>query len=352
MSEGVMPTESTLPAFQRVKTAVQHWSRTNRRALWTLLILVLILMVNRLISPNFFTIRVAEDGRLLGSLIDILNRGAAVMLLSIGMTLVIATKGIDLSVGAVIAICGAVAATLIASYPPSVVIVISLLAGVVCGLWNGALVAFFGIQPIIATLILMVVGRGIAQMITSGQIAIFNEPTLTFIGGGTIFGLPFPIFLSIAVLIIVYLFVRRTAVGLMIESVGANDRASYYTGINAALIKLTAYIISAVCAAIAGLILAGYIKGADANNAGLWMELDAVLAVVIGGTSLNGGRFYLGLSVIGALIIQSLYTGILVSGLPPEFNLVVKAVVIMFILLLQSDIFRQKVAQVFKGKPA
>lgn len=147
------------------------------------------------------------------------------------------------------------------------------------------LVAVFDIQPFIATLILMVVGRGIAQLITQGQIAIFNNATLEFLGKGVVGGIPFPIILSALVLLAIYLFVRRTALGLMIELVGSNDRASFYAGIDARAIKLLAYIISGLCAAIAGLIIAADIKGADANNAGLWLELDAVLAVVIGGTS-------------------------------------------------------------------
>jgi galactofuranose transport system permease protein len=321
--------------------------RVQNRAVWTLLALGLILLVNALISPNFLSIRVFE-GRLLGSLIDILNRSAPIMLLSIGMTIVIATKGIDLSVGAVVAICGAVAAVLIADQPPALVIILAIFAGLLCGLWNGILVAVFDIQPIIATLILMVVGRGIAQMITSGQIAIFNNETLSFIGTGVLIGLPFPIYIALAVLVLVYLLVRRTAIGLLVESVGANDRASYYAGINAALVKMFAYMLSGFCAAIAGLIITAYIKGADSNNAGLWSELDAILAVVIGGTALTGGRFNLIFSMVGVLIIQSIYTGILVSGLPPEFNLVVKAVVILFILLMQSDIFRQTITQSFK----
>ena len=314
---------------------------TGNRAFWPVLALVLILLGNRLIAPDFFNVGFVE-GRVYGSLIDILNRGAPVVLLSIGMTLVIATKGIDLSVGAVIAICGAVAAVLVSTtdLSPVVVILISIGVGMLCGLWNGILVAYLGIQPIVATLILMVSGRGIAQMITNGQIAIFNNATLAFVGTGTLFGIPFPIYIFITVFIITILFVRRTAIGLLIEAVGANDRASYYAGIRAAQIKLLVYIISGFCAALAGLILTADIRGADANNAGLWLELDAILAVVIGGTSLNGGRFFLGLSVIGALIIQSIDTGILLSGLPPTFNLVVKAIVILTVLLLQSDVVR------------
>lgn len=323
---------------------------SNRQAVWTVMALVAILIVNRIISPDFLSIEIV-DGRFYGSLVDILNRGAPVMLLSIGMTLVIATKGIDLSVGAVIAICGAVAAVLVSTTDihPILVIFISIGVGILCGFWNGFLVAVFDIQPIVATLILMVAGRGIAQMITEGQIAIFNNEILSFVGTGVILGIPFPIYLTAIVLILVYLIVRRTALGLMIESVGANDRASYYAGINASLIKLLAYMFSGLCAALAGLILTADIKGADANNAGLWLELDAILAVVIGGTSLDGGRFYLGLSVIGALIIQSVETGILLSGLPPTFNLIVKATVILAVLLLQSDILRHNIYDLLFG---
>ena len=330
------------PASETVRFNLAQIISRNRQILFPLLALILILIVNRLISPNFFNVRTVE-GRHIGSLIDVLNRGAPTVLLAVGMTLVIATKGIDLSVGAVIAICGAIGAVLVTTttIPPLIVIAISIGAGVICGLWNGILVAYFNIQPIVATLILMVIGRGIAQLITQGQITTFSNEALEFVGTGLIAGFPFPIFLSLMVAALVWLLVRRTAIGMMIESVGANDRASFYAGIDAARIKVFVYIISGICAAITGLIIAADIKGADANNAGLWEELDAILAVVIGGTALTGGRFYLVGSVIGAFIIQSIQTGIFVSGLPPTFNLIVQAVVILAILLLQSDEFRR-----------
>jgi simple sugar transport system permease protein len=322
---------------------VLQFLNRNRRFIFPVVALILVLLGDRLISPNFFTIQVTEQGRLIGSLIDILNRGAPTVLLATGMTLVIATKGIDLSVGAVIAICGAIAAVLISTttIPPLVVIAISIGAGVLCGVWNGILVAYFNIQPIVATLILMVAGRGIAQLITQGQITTFHNESLEFVGTGLLAGFPFPIFLSLVVVILTWLFVRRSAIGMLIESVGANDRASFYAGIDAAKIKLLVYIISGICAAVAGLIITADIKGADANNAGLWTELDAILAVVIGGTALTGGRFYLLTSVVGALIIQSIQTGIYVSHLPVTFNLIVQAYVILVILLLQSSELRQ-----------
>lgn len=339
-SKAESPVQAGTPTAAR-STWARLWAE-NRRTLFPLTALILIILVDWLISPNFFSIRVVE-GRLVGSLIDILNRGAPTALLAMGMTLVIATKGVDLSVGAVIAICGAVAAVLVTKtdIPPLLAIVLAIGAGILCGLWNGILVAKFDIQPIVATLILMVVGRGIAQLITEGQIATFSNPTLVFVGTGVLAGFPFPIFLALISFVVIWLLVRRTAIGMLIESVGANDRASFYAGIDAARIKIFVYVISGICAALAGLIITADIKGADANNAGLWLELDAILAAVIGGTLFTGGRFYLGTAVIGALIIQAIQTGIFVSGLPPTFNLIVQAIVILALLLLQSSEFRQ-----------
>ncbi|MFG6081887.1 ABC transporter permease [Paracoccus litorisediminis] len=301
-----------------------------------LLALAVVLVLIGLISPGFFSVTV-QNGRLYGSLIDVGVRVAPVALLAIGMTLVIATKGIDLSVGAVMAITGAVAATLVADgHSVPVVLAVSLALGLVCGIWNGVLVAFLDIQPIIATLILMVAGRGIAQLITGGVILTFNDPAFSFIGSGAVLGIPMPILIWLAMGLAVGLLVRRSALGLLIEAVGINRRASMLVGVRARFLILATYAISGLCAAMAGMIVTADIHGADANNAGLWLELDAILAVVIGGTSLAGGRFSITASLIGALIIQALNTGILMSGWPPEFNLIVKAVVIVAILTLQS----------------
>ncbi|MDQ0512613.1 ABC transporter permease [Ancylobacter amanitiformis] len=297
--------------------------------------LALILAANWVVSPQFFDIRL-QDGRLFGSLIDVLNRGAPVALLSLGMVLVIAMRGIDLSVGAVMAISGAIAASLADSHSLPVVLAAALGAGLLCGLWNGFLVAVLGIQPIVATLILMVAGRGIAQLITEGRIVTFTSPDLAFLGGGSVLGVPTPIVLALAMLALTLAVVRGTALGLMIEASGGNPRASALAGIGTKLITLAVYVWSGLCAALAGIVAAADILGADANNAGLWLELDAILAVVIGGTSLFGGRFSIILAVVGALIIQAMNTGILLSGLPPETNLVVKAVVVLAVLLAQS----------------
>ncbi len=334
--------------------------RADSRVIWTLLALAIILLVNWRISPNFFEVRMVND-RLVGSLINILNYSAPYMLLAVGMTLVIAIKGIDLSVGAVMAICAATAVMLIRNYEagatefyfqPGFVILITIGVGAICGLWNGILAAFLDLQPIIATLILMVAGRGVAQLITNGQSPTFTNDTLAFIGRGVVFGVPFSVYVAIAVLIVVTLLVRRTALGLLIESVGVNDRASYYAGIQARMIKLFVYVLSGMCAAVAGMMVAGEVKSADPHTAGLFSELDAILAVVIGGTSLLGGRFYLALSVVGVLIIQSMLVGLYVSTLHPTTNLVVKAVVILAVLLLQSPEFRRFITSFARRRAA
>ncbi|WP_311790643.1 MULTISPECIES: galactofuranose ABC transporter, ATP-binding protein YtfT [Pantoea] len=301
--------------------------------------LILVLLVDSLVANNFFAVHL-QDGRLFGSPIDILNRAAPVALLAIGMTLVIATGGIDLSVGAVMAIAGATAATLtVAGHSLTTVIFSTLGAGLLCGLWNGVLVALLRIQPFVATLILMVAGRGIAQLITQGQIVTFDSATLGWLGSGSLWLLPVPVWITLAAALLVWLLTRKTALGLFIEAVGINLRAARNAGVNGWLVVMSTYVISGLCAAIAGLIVTADIRGADANNAGLWLELDAILAVVIGGASLMGGRFNLVLSLIGALIIQAMNTGILLSGFPPELNQVVKAVVVMCVLLLQSPRF-------------
>ena len=253
------------------------------------------------------------------------------------MTVVIATKGIDLSVGAVMAICGAVAAaSSVRGDPLLVTLLLAVGTGLICGVWNGFLVSVLNIQPIIATLVLMVAGRGIAQLVTEGAILTFNDPGLIFIGSGSFLGLPMPVVIWLALGIAVALLVRRTALGMLIEAVGINRRASTLSGIQTPLLLMAAYMLSGLCSAVAGLIVTADIRGADANNAGLWLELDAILAVVVGGTSLLGGRFSIVGSLIGAMIIQAVNTGILSSGFPPEFNLIIKAAIIVIILVIQS----------------
>ncbi|QHQ34387.1 ABC transporter permease [Algicella marina] len=316
-----------------------------RRVAPQLLTLCAVLALTVMVFPGFLQIELV-DGRLVGSLIDILKRGAPVALLAIGMTLVIATKGIDLSVGAIMAICAAVAAASVANgLGLFAALALAMLAGLACGLWNGLLVALLGIQPIVATLILMVAGRGVAQLITEGRILTFSHEGLAFIGSGDLLGLPVPFLIWALAGVVAGLIVRRTALGMLIEAIGVNMRASQLAGINARVLLIAVYMASGLCAAIAGVIVAADIRGADANNAGLWLELDAILAVVIGGNSLLGGRFAILASLIGAMVIQAINTGILLAGFPPEFNLVIKAGLILTILVLQSPSFGEVMAK-------
>jgi len=185
----------------------------------------------------------------------------------------------------------------------------------------------------------MVSGRGIAQLLTDGQIITFESRALEFVGRGTFLGLPFTITLVLIVFLIVAFAQTRTAAGLFIEATGDNETASRYSAVNTRVVKLLVYSVCAVCAGIAGLIVTADIKAADANNAGLWLELDAILATVIGGTPLQGGRFYPAGSLVGAILIQTLTTTILTRGVPVEFTLVVKALVIIAVCLLQSEEF-------------
>ncbi len=318
-----------------------------RRYLWPCAGLALLLVVNAFISPEFFHLEF-KDGRFYGSLIDVMNRAAPVALLAIGMSLVIATAGVDLSVGSIMAIAGAASAWVITQASDNLLFIVGagLAAGLIAGLINGLLVGYMSIQPIVATLILMVAGRGIAQLINAGQIVTFDHAGFAFLGTGSFLGLPFPIILVLITFALVQLLTRRTALGLYIEAVGANPSASHYMGLNARAIKLSVYCVTGLCAALAGMIAAADIRGADANNAGLWLELDAILAVVIGGASLMGGRFSIGLAIIGALIIQTLTVTIILSGIPPKFNLLIKACAIIAILLMQSPRFQQQLARI------
>lgn len=319
------------------------WERVRGSGLfWPAVALALMMLFNFFFTPNFFRLEI-KDGHLFGSIVDIFNRGAPLMLLAIGMTPVIATAGVDLSVGAVIAISAAVATTLIGSVtgetntPLPLVVLAALAAATLCGIWNGLLISRARIQPMVATLVLMVAGRGIAQLITSGQIITVYYQPFFFIGAGYLLGIPFPVFIVAAVAIFAWVMTRRTALGLFIESMGTNASASYYSGINEKNIKLLIYTFCAFCAGIAGLIISSNVKSADANNAGLFIELDAILSVVIGGTLMSGGRFSLAGSLLGALLIQGMTTTIYTFGVPPEVVQVVKAVVVLAVVLLYSE---------------
>ncbi len=309
----------------------------------------MLLLFNFFIVPGFFSIEI-KDGHFFGSIIDILNRVIPLMIISIGMTLVIAKEGIDISVGSVLAISGALAASIMENNSVWLAIILAILIGIVCGFWNGILVSVFEIQPMVATLILLVVGRGIAQLITGGQILTIDNEIYSYIGTGFLLGLPFPIYIGLAIFLIMIILKKKTAMGLFLESIGNNMTASKFAGIQPKKIIILVYTLCGLCAAIAGIIVSANVSSADANNAGLWIELDAILAVVIGGTSMRGGRYFLGGTIVGALFIQTLSTTIYSVGINPQIVMVVKAIVVIIVCLLQSKEFRKIFSQFGKKK--
>jgi galactofuranose transport system permease protein len=347
-----------LQEFDLMKNKTPLLKRVREsRLFWPLVAMTLILIIDAIFAPGFFKIGILE-GHLYGNMIDVFNNSAPLMLVAIGMTLVIATGGVDLSVGAVIAISAAMGAVLInpalgnklisnavltkdmTNTPLWLIILADLGAGTLCGLWNGLLVSRGKIQPMVATLILMVAGRGIAQLITNGQImTIYYTPYFWF-GNGFILGLPVSIYIVAVVFIFAWVLVRRTSIGLFIESVGINAKSTHYSGISEKNIKLFVYIFCGFCAAIAGLILSSYVHSADGNNNGLNYELDAILAVVIGGTLMRGGRFSLMASVLGALIIWTFTITMYTFGVPANALLAGRAVLTLVVILLYSDYAR------------
>ena len=212
-------------------------------------------------------------------------------------------------------------------------------AALLCGAWNGLLVATLGLQPIVATLILMVAGRGLAQLLTDGQIVTVYYKPYFVLGSGYLGGLPVALFVVAAVFLVTALLMRKTALGLFIQAIGINPVAARLAGVRTATLVFFVYVFCSACAGMAGLMISSNIKSADANHAGMLLELDAILAVTLGGTTLVGGKFSLAGSVIGALIIQTLTYTIYSLGVPPEVNMVVKSFVVFLVCVSQSPEF-------------
>jgi len=332
-----------------MKRIVKH------RVFWPVMALVALLLVNAIARPSFLSITV-QDGELYGSLISLLRNSAPLMLVALGMTIVIATRGIDLSVGAMMAVSGSVALTIIADSPtPEAPEVIALAVGagvivtLIAGAWNGFLVAVLGIQPIIATLVLMLAGRGIALLITGGEITTVNSAPYKFMSQGYVLGFPFAFFVSIAAIAIVVLIQRRTALGMLTEAVGINPEASRLAGVRSRGIIWGAYAASGLLAGFAGILYSSNIMAADANAAGNLIELDAILAVVLGGTSLVGGKFSIAGTVIGVFTIQTLKSTIVFLGVPSPVTPVFMAAVVIIVVAVQSPLLRGTMTRIVRS---
>lgn len=293
-----------------------------------------------LFGPGAFLHIAVVDGVPAGALLDILNYGATFAILGIGMAPVIGTRGVDLSVGSIMALAGAVAATLsVGGSAPAVSMAAALGVAALCGVWNGVLVAAAGIQPFVATLVLMVAGRGIAQMVTQSQIITFHDPVLEYLALGrpAFLPVPFAFLLAIALLVLTLVVVRRSALGLLLEAVGGNPEASRLAGVRTSLLVAGTYVFSAVTAGVAGLIAAGNIKAADPFNAGRNLELAAIFAVIVGGTPQQGGRMSILGAALGGFLMQALITTMYARDIGADVAPLPEALAILAVCIVGTE---------------
>ena len=340
---------------------------TSQRLFLPIFCLALVLLVNIITTPNFFAIEI-RNGVLYGYLIDIINRASELVILAVGMTLVVSSSaGTDISVGAIMAVSAAVCCNILTggeraatAYALLLGFLAALLVGAAIGCFNGFLVAKLNIQPMVATLIMFTAGRGIAQLITDGQITYVRVDSYRTLGASLPgFPVPTPFIVAVIVVALTSLLLKKTALGMYIQSVGINKRASQLVGIKSVMIIFLTYAYLGLCSGLSGLIASSRIYSADANNIGLNMELDAILAVAIGGNSLGGGKFSLAGSVIGAFTIQALTTTLYAMHVSSDQVPVYKAIVVVIIVALQSPgfarwrkAFVQKKEQSTAGKEA
>mgnify|MGYP005758249401 FL=1 len=294
---------------------------------------------------DFFKIYIQND-MLNGRIVNILNRGSEVAILAIGMTLVVsASAGTDISVGSVMALSAGVCCTLLAgaaapqatelAVPLIVGVLAALVMGCVCGAFNGALVAYLNIQPMVATLILWTAARAIGLLVCNNLIVYVRNDSFAMFGG-YIGPIPTPIIIAAICIAVITVVLKKSAMGMYIQSVGINRRASRIAGLNSQKIIFLCYVLCGLCAGIAGLVASSRITSADTNNIGLNFEMDAILAVALGGNSLAGGRFNLAGSIIGAYTIQAITTTMYNLGVSSAVNPVFKAVIVILIVAVQA----------------
>ena len=327
---------------------------TSMRLFMPIVCLLVIIVIAAITIPDFLNVSL-KNGVPYGYPVDVINRASELVILAVGMTLVTAASGgQDISVGAVMAVAAAVCCQILSggevsvnslSAPIIIAFLAALAASALCGAFNGFLVAKFNIQPMVATLILYTAGRGIAQLITNGQITYIRVESYQIFGSyiGK-FPIPTPVIIAVLVVVIVYLILKKTALGLYIECVGINGTASRLVGLNSTMIKFLTYVICGVLAGVAGFVASSRIYSADANNIGLNLEMDAILAVALGGNVLGGGKFSLMGSVIGAYTIQALTTVLYGMNVSSDQLPVYKAIVVVIIVVLQSPVFQRIVA--------
>ena len=325
--------------------------------------LFILVIFNLIADPSFFNITLSQnsagDPVLSGYLITILDNASELAILAIGMTLVTAASGgQDISVGAGIALAGSVVLRVLCgenSRPETLqapIIVAFLVACVVAmlfGSFNGILVAYFKIQPMVATLILFTAGRSIAAWINNNELPIINDPSFGYFGN-FIPGIPIPtpIFIAVICMIITALVLKFTKIGLYTQSVGINAKSARLNGINPEFIKFITYVILGLCVAVAGFIKVSRISSINYSVIAKDIEMDAILAVALGGNALSGGKFNMAASILGAYVIQFLTTTLYKFNVNASALPAYKAVVVIILVVLSAPVVREKLTALKK----
>ncbi|MET7619186.1 ABC transporter permease [Streptomyces sp. NPDC005408] len=275
-------------------------------------------LVNVVLTPHFVS---AENFRTQAVQV------APVLIVALGMVLAIGTEGVDLSVGSVMALSTSLI-SLYLGYGPWIAVVVAVLGGMVVGLANGSLIALIGVQPIVATLALMVAGRGLALVLLP-QLKDVRDPGMAALGSGDLLGLPYLVLIAAALTLAVAFTVRRTTFGRQLLAIGDSRRAAQLAGLPVRRVLIIVYVVSGALAAIAGVLATARLTASDPTSLGTLMELSAITAVVVGGTPLSGGRVRIGGTVAGAVLIQLLTATLIKHDLPPSWTQIAQAVVIV-----------------------
>ena len=341
---------------------------TKKQLFLPIFSMVLVMLINMIydISKgyafyNFFTISI-NNGILYGRLIDILNRGSEAAILAIGMTLVVsASAGTDISVGSVMALAGGVCCVLLAgpgnvnvsefAVPMWVGILAGILVAGLCGAINGFLVAGLKIQPMVATLILFSAGRAIGLLLCDSMIIYVNNDAFK-VFGGYCWIFPTPVLIAAACILVTALLLKFTALGTYVQAVGINKDAARISGYKSSAIIFLCFVICGLFAGIAGIVATSRIYSADTNNIGVNLEMDAILAVALGGNSLGGGKFRLSGSIIGAYTIQAITTTLYALGVSSSQAPVFKAIIVILIVAVQSPTVKAYFAKRSAAKQA
>ena len=345
-------------------SVAELFSKSVRRQIFIPIAALLLLAIFNLVTdPSFYKITFGYNSAgnpvLSGYLMTILDSGSELAILAIGMTLVTAaTGGQDISVGAAIAISGSVILRVLCGTnsrpetlqaPIIVAFLVACIVAMLFGAFNGALVAYFRIQPMVATLILFTAGRSIAAWINNNELPIINEPSFGYFGG-FIPGIPIPtpFFIAVICMIIIALVLRFTNLGLYTQAVGINESSSRLNGLNPAFIKFLTFVILGLCVAVAGLIKVSRFSTINYSVIAKDIEMDAILAVALGGNALSGGKFNMAASILGAYVIQFLTTTLYKFNVQSDALPAYKAVVVIVLVVLSAPIVREWLSGVWK----